>query len=178
MVYSSKHGIFPIKDFVHIALVKGLFSLLALPVIQELRKSLIFHTICCNPSLYQLQIIPPSTAESDNLDKQPIASRLGLKPDTLKHFSWRSLKNLTQYFLSYPDASINGLSRGAKGVGKCLTYIRWADRARTFLWIFIRLYISLMAQTARQQYLFALFLLKTISLSIVAIPHCPSTHIN
>lgn len=27
---SSKQGIFPIKDFVHIALVKGLFCLLAL----------------------------------------------------------------------------------------------------------------------------------------------------
>lgn len=38
-------GFSPIKDFVHIALVKGLFCLLALPVIQEPGKSLIFHNL-------------------------------------------------------------------------------------------------------------------------------------
>lgn len=77
----------PVEDFVHIALVGGLFCLSALPLSQELRKSLVFHTICCNSSSLQLQIIPPSTAESDKLDKQPVASRLGLEPDTLKRFS-------------------------------------------------------------------------------------------
>lgn len=74
-------GIFPIEDFIPTALVGGLFCLLVLPMSQELRKSLVFHTICCDSSLPELQIIPPSTAEPDNLDKQPIASHVGLEPD-------------------------------------------------------------------------------------------------
>lgn len=123
----SKHGIFSIEDFVHIALVRGLFYLLAQPVIQELRKSLIFHTICCNSSLLQLQIIPPSTAESDNSDKQPIASCLGLPPDTLKlplpsfttGKSWQIEHNI---FKTYPSASINSLSNRLEGVEQSLVF--------------------------------------------------------
>lgn len=72
IVCPSKHGIFPIEDFIPTALVGGLFCLLGLPMSQKLRKSLLFHTICCKSSLPELQIIPPSTAESDTLDK-PIA---------------------------------------------------------------------------------------------------------
>lgn len=115
------------EDFVHIALVKGLFYLLAQPVIQELRKSLIFHTICCNSSLLQLQIIPPSTAESDNSDKQPIASCLGLPPDTLKlplpsfttGKSWQIEHNI---FKTYPSASINSLSNRLEGAEYSLVF--------------------------------------------------------
>lgn len=40
---SSKQGIFPIKDFAHIALVKGLF--LPSVMIQESGKSPIFHNL-------------------------------------------------------------------------------------------------------------------------------------
>lgn len=140
-------------------------------------KSFIFHTICCNQSLYQLQIITPSTAESNNLDKEPIASCLGLKPDTLKHFSWQSFKILTQCFLSYPVASVNVLSRGAKRIEKCLTYFEWAGSQSKN--IYLPYIFFAMTQVAGQQlYLFSLFLLKTISLNIVSIPHCPSTRIN
>lgn len=60
IVCPSKQGIFPIKDFVHIALVKGLFCLLALPVIQELGKSLIFHNL--------LQRIPISCANNTSIN--------------------------------------------------------------------------------------------------------------
>lgn len=143
---------------------------------QELRKSLIFHTICCNSSLLQRQIIPPSTAESDNLDKQPIASRLGLEPDTLKRFSpssaflhnWRDLTNWTQYFQDLSSCFINRLSRGAEGrlenlpIYKNLSYFGQAGRqSEKRFWIFMSLYIFFMAQTARQQlYLFALIQLK------------------
>lgn len=56
----SKHGIFPIKDFIHIALVKGLFCLLALPLIQELRKSPhILHNL--------LQRVPAATANNTSI---------------------------------------------------------------------------------------------------------------
>lgn len=64
-----------IKDFLHIALVKGLFCLLAAPPpIQEPRKSPIFYTICCYASQQRLQIIPPSAAAAD---KQPPAQPSG-----------------------------------------------------------------------------------------------------
>lgn len=96
-------------------------------MIQELRKSLIFHTICCNSSLLQLQIIPPSTAESDNSDKQPIASCLGLPPDTLKLLlpffttekTWQIEHNI---FKTYPSASINSLSNRLEGAEYSLVF--------------------------------------------------------
>ncbi len=159
---------------------------------QELRKSLTFHTICCNSSLLQLQIIPPSTAESDNLDKQPIASCLGLEPDTLKRFSpssaflhhWKDLTNWTQYFQDLSSCLYQWIVKGSRGGWKIsqftsarVTLDEPTDKARKGFWIFISLYIYFMASTARQQlYLFALFLLKNISLNTeVAIPPCPSS---
>lgn len=60
IAYSSKHGIFPIKDFVPIALVKGLFCLLALPVIQELKIPHIPHNL--------LQPIPIPTANNTSIN--------------------------------------------------------------------------------------------------------------
>lgn len=167
IVCPSKHGISSIEDFVHIALVKGLFCLLALPMSQELRKSLIFHPICCNSSLLQLQIIPPSTAESDNLDKQPIASRLGLKPGTLKRFSpssaflhnWKDLTNWTQYFQD-PSSCFNRRIVERR-FWKSSKFTRADRQSAKGFWILISLYIFFTAKRPRQQlYLFPLFLLK------------------
>lgn len=110
---------------------------------QELRKSLVFATICCNLSLLQLQIIPPSTAESDKLHKQPIATHLGLEPETLKHFSpsspflynWKDLTNTTQYFQDLSGCLYQCIAKRSKGsvlencpIYKCSSYFKWVDR--------------------------------------------------
>lgn len=167
---SSKHGICSIKDFVHIALVKGLCCLLALPMTQELRKSLIFHTICCNPSVYQpyqVQIIPPSTAESHNLDKQSKSSqssgpqarcsyaRLRARPEKLNPIFPRPIHQWV-------------VRRSKRG----WTYFGCVYKHSQKIFEYSLAFIFPLWHKQQDSSLFALFLLK-----IVATPHCLSTHL-
>lgn len=156
---------------------------------QEQRKSLVLHTICCNSSLLQLQIIPPSTAESDNLDKQPIASRLGLEPDALKAllsiFCLPSqLKRLDKLITIFPRPIQLPLSMDCqeeqKGLENLPIYKCWSCFGRAVrqsekgFWIFIRRYIFFMPPTARHICLHFSYQ-KHISLNTeVPFPHCLS----
>lgn len=131
-----------------------------------------------------LQPIPIPTANNNSINgwikqlwQTAHSQSSGPQARHFKHFSWQSFKNLKQYFLSYPVASVNVLSRGAKRIGKCLTYFEWAgSQSKNICWPYI--FFPWHKWQDKRLYLFTLFLLKIFSLNIVSIPHCPSTHIN
>lgn len=79
--------------------------------IQELRKSLIFYTICCNTTPQRLQIIPPSAVEATAPSAAIWASSKALS-NTSPDKAGKIQHNISE---TYPITSVTGLSRGAKG---------------------------------------------------------------